>query len=274
MLYDQIIVPFDGTKEASAASQIGADLSTLFQAPVVLLTSARTDQPHDVAALKARAMHMTTDTVEVWVDSETTPSRAVARAAEHRPNALVVMASHARTGVRRALFGSLAEDVLDTVDTPVLALGPACALRDPADLRQVVLCVDGSATAQAALTLAASWASALGLRCLLLHVRTPSDDPEEQFDFAPLVNTLRGVCDDIETEVVDAPDVAKGITLVVGRTTASVVVMATHGRHGLERFTQGSVTADVVRSSTVPVLVQHGTVSHGLEWLQHTTDRD
>jgi len=277
MLYDQIIVPFDGTREASAAAQIGADLSTLFDAPLLLLTSARTDQPHDLAQLKERAVDMTTDTVEVWVDSGSTPSAAVAAAVAHRENALVVMASHARTGVRRALFGSLVEDVLGAVDTPVLALGPRCDLRDPVDLRQAVLCVDASATAEAALTLAAAWTSALRLRALLLHVRVPDRGSDrrgdrgrgKEFDFSPLVSTLRGVCDDIETAVVDAPSVAEGITLAVQGTAPSVVVMATHGRQGLDRFAHGSVTADVVRASSVPVLVQRGTASLGLAWLQH-----
>lgn len=280
MLYDQIIVPFDGTKEAGAAAQIGADLSALFGAPMLLLTSARTDQPRDVVLLKERAMSMSTDAVEVWVESETTPGRAVASVAAHRSNALVVMASHGRTGVRRALFGSVAEDVVRAVDTPVLVLGPQCLLRDPVDLRQVVVAVDATDTAQAVLPLAATWADALGLRCLLLHVAKPPrekglpSDPADAFDFAPLVATLRGVCDDIGTQVVHADDVAEGLAQVVDTTAASVVMMATHGRHGLDRFTHGSVTADVIRSSTVPVLVQRGAVTPDIEWLLRAATAD
>jgi nucleotide-binding universal stress UspA family protein len=274
VLYDQIIVPFDGTKEAGAASQIGADLSALFGAPLLVLTSARTDQSGDLAVLKERAMSLSTDAVEVWVESERTPGRAVASVAQHRgSNALVVMASHARTGVRRAMFGSVAEDVVRAADTPVLVLGPRCFLRDPVDLRQVVVCVDATATAEAVLPLAATWADALGLRCLLVHVRT-SEKQAGSFDFEPLVGTLRGVCDDIDAQVVDADDVADGIQRVVGATAASVVAMATHGRHGLDRFAHGSVTADVVRASTVPVLVQRGSVIPDVEWLRRSAAAD
>jgi len=38
---------------------------------------------------------------------------------------------------------------------------------------------------------------------------------------------------------------------------ADVIVMATHGRSGVERFLMGSVTERVVRQAAVPVLVVH-----------------
>jgi len=48
------------------------------------------------------------------------------------------------------------------------------------------------------------------------------------------------------------------------------VVMATHGRSGLDRFTHGSVTADVVRTCPVPVLVQQSDGTFGEEWLRRS----
>jgi nucleotide-binding universal stress UspA family protein len=40
---------------------------------------------------------------------------------------------------------------------------------------------------------------------------------------------------------------------------ADLIVMATHGRRGLSRTVIGSVTEDVLRQSTIPVLVLHQT---------------
>jgi len=40
-----------------------------------------------------------------------------------------------------------------------------------------------------------------------------------------------------------------------------VIVMVTHGRHGLERFVLGSVTEHVIREAPCPVLVLHHTPS-------------
>jgi nucleotide-binding universal stress UspA family protein len=50
----------------------------------------------------------------------------------------------------------------------------------------------------------------------------------------------------------------QGILEATAELGADLVVMGTHGRHGLSRLTLGSVAEKVVRLSEVPVLTVHG----------------
>jgi nucleotide-binding universal stress UspA family protein len=47
------------------------------------------------------------------------------------------------------------------------------------------------------------------------------------------------------------------ITRVIGEVHADLVVMGTHGRHGVSRMLLGSVAEKIVRMSPVPVLTVH-----------------
>lgn len=51
---------------------------------------------------------------------------------------------------------------------------------------------------------------------------------------------------------------ANEILAAIERTKADLVVIGTHGRHGLGRFLLGSVAEKVVRASPVPVLTVRG----------------
>jgi len=48
------------------------------------------------------------------------------------------------------------------------------------------------------------------------------------------------------------------ISDLASKSQADLIVMGTHGRHGIQRALLGSVAEKVIRSSTVPVLVVHG----------------
>jgi len=263
MLYEQIIVPFDGTVEARAAAHIAADLSALFRAPLLLLTSARSDVPADLAELKQRAIGMSTTDAEVWVEAARRPAEAVATAVANHPNPLVVMATHARSSLRRTMFGNIAQDILRTVDAPVLALGPRCVPCDPVDVREVVLSTDGTDTAEAATILAAAWSRALGVRCIVLHVRSPKG---AAVDLTRLVTTLKLIGADVETRVIDGDDVVDGILGAVADDSA-ILVMASHMRHRSDRLTHPSTATRVLHDARVPVLVQSGSATHGARWL-------
>ncbi len=265
-MYDHIIVPFDGTPRSLGASLIGADFSRIFDARLLVLTASGADSSSSMAQLKERAMAMSGESIDVWVEAERRPARAVGIAVSYRPKAFVCMATHARTGLKRLMFGSVAEQIIRESDDPVLLLGPECNFRDPADLRQVIVCLDGTPTAESAVPLAGAWANTLGIRCLLLHSRVrgaPGPEP----DLDRYQQTLAGICP-VEMLHVDTTKAVDGIVEVARHATGSLLVMATHGRTGLDRFRNGSAVVDVVRQSPIPVLVQRGDMSAGLDYLQ------
>jgi len=63
----------------------------------------------------------------------------------------------------------------------------------------------------------------------------------------------RDLC--VHAVVIDAVDVAHAIVDYAKQEGAQLIAMATHGRSGLRRLLLGSVAEQVIRHSTVPVLV-------------------
>jgi nucleotide-binding universal stress UspA family protein len=63
-----------------------------------------------------------------------------------------------------------------------------------------------------------------------------------------------------ETQLIETLTEAPGRAIMeeVGRWQPDLIVMGTHGRHGLERMFIGSVAERVVRLADVPVLLIHG----------------
>ena len=75
----------------------------------------------------------------------------------------------------------------------------------------------------------------------------------EQSLRALLRSTLGDGADSVEVRVIEALPV-EGIQKLAAQTDASLIVMGTHGRSGLNRWMLGSVAERVLRESSVPVL--------------------
>ncbi|MFT5732501.1 MAG: nucleotide-binding universal stress UspA family protein, partial [Paracoccaceae bacterium] len=59
---------------------------------------------------------------------------------------------------------------------------------------------------------------------------------------------------DVDVKVLMDEDVAKTIVRSTSSSATSFLVLATHGRRGIERTLRGSVAEEVIRHATVPVL--------------------
>lgn len=137
---------------------------------------------------------------------------------------------------------------------------------------QTVLCAfDASGPSRSALVEAADLAERAHAALHLLHVNplfrarlahAPGEDPDGAFlaRAHAIVDDVLGADDAFE---VLAPVVhethgetpADGILRYAAEIGADLIVVGTHGRHGLERLLQGSVAAETLRRSAVPVLV-------------------
>ena len=255
-MYEHIIVPFDGTDHAQRTALLAADVATTMGAKLVLATASDLSNDKLTQALKARAMHDSDDTVTVWLEPAHSQAQAIATMAAYRPNSLVCMYTHARAGLLRTVYGSLAEKVLRSVDAPVLLTGPRWHGSSVVNLKHLILCTDGSPTAEAAVPLVAEWASVLPLNITLVHVQSEPD--EDPVDLDPIVASLEGRCEIIDEITVQDRDIVQGILGVLQHSINPFVVMATHARTGLERLVFGSIVAEVTARSPVPVLVQRG----------------
>ena len=254
-MYQHIIVPFDGTAPALAAGLAATDLSEMFGAELVLATAADLEAGH-VEEFKAAAMARSTQRVTVWLEAQRGEADAISTVVGFRPNSLICMYTNARSGVRRAVYGSLAERLLRSTDVPVLLFGPGWQHGSVVNLRNMIVCLDASPTAEAAIPLAGAWARSIPLTAVVVHVRTGPDAPE--LNLNPLAYPLDLCCPEVRRLTLTDAHPVEAVLELAASSTASMVVLATHARSGLDRLLKGSFLAGLARRCPLPVLVQRG----------------
>lgn len=193
---------------------------------------------------------------------------------------LIVMSTHGYSGVTRWLLGSVTEKILRTAPCPVLAVRTPAAADAPKPIRQIAITLDGSELSERALAPGLELAQRLHasvtlLRCVPFVTHNNSLDEVERglgrrlqqdaIDEAAAYLAARsasyaqservtrsGV--EIKTEVRVGP-AADNICEFVETYGTDLVVMATHGRTGVQRWVYGSVTEKVLHSVKTSLLV-------------------
>ncbi len=195
-------------------------------------------------------------------------ARTILDVAEDERATLVALATHGRSGVARALLGSVAEAVLRKAPVPVLAVRPFWSYEvvtsrpEERPIRNVLVPLDGSENSMAVVPRAVELAKLTGARVVLLHAPEPGG--AWQSADGGTGEALRGLeivartfgKEGIATRTVVEPgDPASAILAQCRPNEIDLVAMATHGRTGLARLIVGSVTEKVLRSAEVPLLI-------------------
>lgn len=142
-MFDRILLPTDGSDAVRPAVETALDLAATYDATLAVLFIV--DQPVSVSgtgegfsgldnlldALEAEGTHATDAIAARARDSGIETETAVRRgnphdgiltyANEHDVD-LIVMGTHGRTGIKRALLGSVTEDVVRHSEIPVLTV--------------------------------------------------------------------------------------------------------------------------------------------------------
>jgi nucleotide-binding universal stress UspA family protein len=98
------------------------------------------------------------------------------------------MSTHGRSGPGLALFGSIAEAVLRGIDVPVVFVGPSVTSASNQNFEQLVVCLDGSETADAAVPVALSLSRDIDADLWLVRV---ADSDARAVVFATGMHTQR-----------------------------------------------------------------------------------
>lgn len=185
---------------------------------------------------------------------------------------LIVMGTHARSGLTRAFLGSTTEGVLRMSETPVLTVRAGIGKGEDELFRRAVVAVDDSAPAEAALGLAARLAISMNTEVVVGHAIDTRHlhDMAAQYGYDPkpilddwyadartLIKPLLlkvGLATSTEPTIVEG-NPASAILQLAQDQKADVIVVGSHGRSGLARLILGSVAEGVVRRSPIPVLV-------------------
>ena len=204
------------------------------------------------------------------------PATAIVAYAEQHPQiVLIAMATHGRTGLSRWVLGSVADAVLHAAPVPLLLSRPGAAgsaALPPRGASTILVPLDGSAFAAQALDPACALATATGATVVLLGAHEPGARPagdagpsgvapDRQNGVLHLEEHLRATATrlaaagiPVTTQLVQGPP-AQVILDQCEHVPADLIVMATHGRQGLQRLRLGSVAWQVVQGATRPVLL-------------------
>jgi nucleotide-binding universal stress UspA family protein len=182
---------------------------------------------------------------------------------------LVVMGTHGRRGFDRLAVGSTAEDVIRAAAVPVIAFPRTCERAPNAGrLRHLLVAVDGSPAAEAAMTFACELALVEQAQVTLCAVVEPSgiywDDLDRDVSLQSEIETKAKASLESERSRAAGLGITAGVVGRVGHAAgaivsaahdcgADLVVMGTHGRAGIPRFVLGSVAEGVLRHSPLPI---------------------
>jgi nucleotide-binding universal stress UspA family protein len=167
------------------------------------------------------------------------------------------MITHRRRGLERVLLGSVADPVIHKANVPILVVPHNAVPVQWADGRpvDVLLALDGSEFAEAAVSAARGLAHALGGSLRLLRVSDHAGLAAANNYLAELAGTLEISRPPVHRQVVVGPSVSAAILNEVRDNRVGALVMATHGRTGLLRAVLGSVAAETIALTEVPVLL-------------------
>ena len=190
---------------------------------------------------------------------------------------LVVMTSHGRGGVRRAWLGSVADELVRTLEVPLIVVRPSekGTAPEPISLRKIGVPLDGSSLAEAVLepvtALARMWDAEISLVQVVRPIGLASDPPLFPTGYSDQETRIRrDVAQDYTQDVVERLRglgvKATGVVLLGAAIPdtllhffhtegVGLVAMATHGRGGVRRLVLGSVADKLIRAAEVSVMV-------------------
>jgi len=263
-----LLVPLDGKPLAETALPIAALLARVLSANLDLVVvvpdqAATVDRPRAYLDRIAGALDGPASTRLLRGD----PSECIVGEAAAEHVAMVVMTTHARSGVPRAVIGSVAEYVVAHSPAPTLLVRGGC--RRIPQVQTILLAIDTSCAAPLATTI--ELARACGARVVLLRAVAFDETYVWQWGGGPVLpepqalavarqqlNDLAAKIREagVEVEVrIEMGEAAATIVSIAAEVDADLIVMNTHARTGAQRAIQGSVADAVVRWADQPVLL-------------------
>jgi nucleotide-binding universal stress UspA family protein len=271
----KILVPLDGSALAEQALSYAAELSVPTGATLLVMRAAYSHtlpgvdsrERKDGAIREAEAYLATTAaafTARGYICRTLVPfghpAECIIEQARLSEVNLIAMTTHGRTGAGRLLLGSVAESVVARSPVPVLVTRAWLPPRRQPFLPEQPLFIvplDGSAFAETALGPAISLADDMGAGLMLLRAEASDGSLEDALDYLATVRErLHAEYPDLSVltyACLGHP--AEAINNAFGHSTASHVIMATHGRGGIMRSVTGSVAGQVLKEGRAPLVL-------------------
>jgi nucleotide-binding universal stress UspA family protein len=286
-----MLVPLDGSETAESVLPYARTLAGSLKLPIELLTvieisryvSAEKTRYLDTlidAAIRCNQEYLKTiaktfpgASVECTVEGGVPEEVIITKAADK--GTLITMATHGRSGLNRWLLGSVTEKILRGSKNHLLVVraNEEAKTADQATPDSVMVPLDGSEQAEAALPIVVELAKAINLKIVLLRAYSVKNIPYSQ-DYLPemgeseaksrreAISYLDSKVQQLKSEgLVDVfplaseGEAAETIIELARGAPNSLIAMCTHGRSGVKRWALGSITEKVVHHASNPVLV-------------------
>jgi nucleotide-binding universal stress UspA family protein len=263
-MVQKILTALDGTRASESILPFLETLLASQDANVTLVrvtpgkSTARALEAHTYLSRLAERLRAKGAVVDIHVLSGK-PAPMIVDMAVRGNYALIVMGSRGKSGLKRLLLGSVAEEVLRRSPLPVLIVHPAPAAGEKPKMKRIVVPLDGSHRSAAILPHVAALAKASGARLLFTTVVEPN--AREQIPVELLAKNLfqnqkQLLREGIPTELIIRYGNPTDEILSLGDVqNADLVALSTHGRTGLERARFGSVAESILRRGKLPLLL-------------------
>jgi nucleotide-binding universal stress UspA family protein len=240
---------------------------------------------HAEGYLDSQAGLLHSQGIDTEIDIRCGPAAdVIVEAAQDQHVAMIAMATHGYSGLRRWALGSVTDRVVHATDTPVFVVrGARSAPTQPIAFKRMMVPLDGSPLAAQALPLAADLAERARAELLLMQAvegsieAYPAIAPLGRPNLMPneVVRMLQGrASEELEDQAVKLRDRVLPVTthVVSGHAAEAIIdeaeqhsvdliVMATHGYSGIKRWALGSVTDKVLHAAATPLLLVRANAS-------------
>lgn len=290
MNFETLLIPTDGSEPAANAARQGFALADALDTSVHILSVADSsiatgtgysgDSPRIRKRLREkaskRAASLCDEAAERGLDAtavtrEGIPAKEIIDYASENEVDAIVIGTSGRSGLARAVIGSVADKVVRTASVPVVTVTPRAAEKAASEKQfdSVLLPTDGSEQAEQAAIWGIALANQLGATVHLISVvdRAKTGGLESLFDgedaeelLERAAEHLSSINDEARDRNIDVVTVttegspAKEIVAYADDEDIDVIAMGTAGRGGFKRAVLGSVTDEVIRKANVPVL--------------------
>jgi nucleotide-binding universal stress UspA family protein len=187
---------------------------------------------------------------------------------------LIVISTHARSGISRLSLGSVTDSLIRHTTIPVLVVKPPTSYLNPQLIeafKRIVVPLDGSTLAEQILPRVLALAKLEEAEITLLNVLVPQSYSQKEIvaslpwwdkDISlaqaylfRIAGKLRRNGVTVTTDIVISENVASAIGDFASREKADLIAIATHGRGGLARMLRGSVADAIMHSGRMSMLV-------------------
>jgi len=295
MAVTNILVPLDGSRLAETVLPVAVLLAKLNDARLTLLHVIEqnppdkvhgerhlVDLPEATAYLKQVKQSLPEEikiNLHVHSSAEKNVALSIVNHSKDLGVDLIVMCAHGQSGLQTRIFGSIAQEVLNLGDVPVLLLSPEKeSVSESCKCESILVPLDGNPDHETGLDMAVELSRTCKAKLhLVMVVPELSTLPAEQAASAMLLPSATSALLDMSCEEgelylaelmgklidkhitvtgeVDRGDPARQIVRAASEFQADMIILGTHTKTAMDAFWSGSVTPKIATQTHLPLLL-------------------